>query len=144
MKKLALAAIFAVATTGISMAEVDTDAVIKYRKAAFTVAGWNMGTLGGMLKGEIEYNPEEAVAAAKRINEMAKAVGATFIDGTYEGTNASPKIAENRAEFDADLAAFIEQSGVMVEAAADKKTMGAQMGKLGGTCKSCHDSFKLD
>ncbi len=144
MKKLVLAAMLAVGVTGVSMAEVDTDAVIKYRKAAFTVAGWNMGTLGGMLKGEIEYNPEEAVAAATRINEMAKAVGATFIDGTYEGTNASPKIADNRAEFDADLAAFIEQSGAMVEAAGDKKSMGAQMGKLGGTCKSCHDAFKVD
>jgi len=144
MKKLALAAMLAVGVTGVSMAEVDADAVIKYRKAAFTVAGWNMGTLGGMLKGEIEYSPEEAVAAAKRINEIAKAVGATFIDGTYEGTKVNPKITDNRAEFDADLAAFIEQSGAMVEASGDKKTMAAQMGKLGGTCKSCHDAFKLD
>ncbi|WP_026878439.1 cytochrome c [Ignatzschineria larvae DSM 13226] len=144
MKKLALVAILAVTTMGISMAQADTDAVIKYRKAAFTVAGWNMGILGGMLKGEVEYNPEEAVSAAKRINEMAKAVGATFVDGAYEGTNASPKIAENRAEFDADLAAFIEESGKMVEAAGEKQTLAQQMGKLGGTCKSCHDSFKLD
>ncbi|MHC5224621.1 c-type cytochrome [Ignatzschineria sp. LJL83] len=144
MKKLALTAMLAVATMGISTAAVDTDATIKYRKAAFTVAGWNMGILGGMLKGEIEYNPEEAVAAAKRINEMAKAVGATFVEGTYEGTNASPKIAEERQDFDTKLAAFIEQSDIMVEAAGDKKTLAAQMGKLGGTCKSCHDSYKID
>ena len=144
MKKLALTAMLAVATMGISVAEVDTDATIKYRKAAFTVAGWNMGVLGGMLKGEIEYNPEEAVAAAKRINEMAKAVGATFVEGTYEGSSASPKIAEERQDFDAKLAAFIEQSSIMVEAAGDKKTLAAQMGKLGGTCKSCHDSYKID
>lgn len=144
MKKLVLAAIFALSTTGISMASEESDAVIKYRQAAFTVAGWNMGVLGGMLKGEIEYNPEEAVAAATRINEMAKAVGATFIDGTYEGSNANPKIADNRADFDEKLAAFIEQSSIMVSAAGDKKTLGAQMGKLGGTCKSCHDSFRLE
>lgn len=144
MKKLALAAIVAVSTMGISMAAVDKDAVVKYRKAAFTVAGWNMGILGGMLKGEIEYNPEEAVAAATRINEMAKAVGATFVDGTYEGTNASPKIAEERAEFDTKLAAFVQESSVMVTAAGEKQTMAAQMGKLGGTCKSCHDAYKVD
>lgn len=144
MKKLALAAILAVSTMGVSMAEVDSEAVINYRQAAFTVAGWNMGILGGMLKGEIEYNSDEAVAAAKRINEMAKAVGATFIDGTYEGSNASPKIAEDRADFDDKLAVFIAESGVMVNAAAEKSTLGAQMGKLGGTCKSCHDSYKLD
>ncbi len=144
MKKLALAAILMVATTGLSMAQADTDATIKYRKAAFTVAGWNMGILGGMLKGEIDYNADEAVAAATRINEMAKAVGATFVEGTYEGTNASPKIAENRADFDSKLAAFVEQSNAMVSAASEKGTMAAQMGKLGGTCKSCHDAYKLD
>ncbi|MDM1544942.1 cytochrome c [Ignatzschineria indica] len=144
MKKLALAAILAVSTMGVSMADVDSEKVIDYRQAAFKVAGWNMGILGGMLKGEIEYNPEEAVAAAKRINEMAKAVGATFVDGTYEGSNASPKIVEERADFDKKLAAFIQESDVMVEAAGEKKTLAAQMGKLGGTCKSCHDSYKVD
>lgn len=144
MKKLALAAILAVSTMGISMANTDSEAVIDYRQAAFTVAGWNMGILGGMLKGEVEYSPEAAVAAATRINEMAKAVGATFIDGAYEGSNASPKIAEERADFDTKLAAFITESGTMVSAAGDKATMAAQMGKLGGTCKSCHDAYKVD
>lgn len=144
MKKLVLATLLAVGMTGTAMAEVDKDAVIKYRQSAFTVAGWNMGVLGGMLKGDIEYNADEAKAAAVRINEMAKLVGDTFIDGTYEGSNAKAEIADEKEKFNGMLENFVKESEAMLTAASEKKTLAPQMGKLGGTCKTCHDDFKLD
>ncbi len=144
MKKLVLAAMLASGITGIAMAEVDADAVKYHRQAAFGVMSWNMGILGGMLKGEIDYNPEDARAAAVRINEMAKGVHLTFIDETYEGSGVDPKIVTERALFDEQLGNLVTESAVMIDATSAKNTMGAQMGKLGGTCKSCHDNFKLD
>ncbi|UNM95110.1 cytochrome c [Ignatzschineria rhizosphaerae] len=144
MKKLALAAMLAVGVTGVSMAEVDADAVTYNRQAAFGVISWNMGIIGGMLKGETEFDADEAKAAAVRINEVAKGVHLTFIDGTYENSNVDPKIVTERADFDAKLANLITESDAMIGATSAKGTMGAQMGKLGGTCKSCHDAYKLD
>ena len=139
MKKLVLATLLAVGMTGTAMAEVDKDAVIKYRQSAFTIAVWNMGVLG-----DIEYNADEAKAAAVRINEMAKLVGDTFIDGTYEGSNAKAEIADEKEKFNCMLENFVKESEAMLTAASEKKTLAPQMGKLGGTCKTCHDDFKLD
>ncbi len=144
MKKILLAAALVAGMTGTAMAEVDKDAVVNYRQSLFSVIGWNMGTLGGMAKGEIPFDADEANAAAVRIHEMAKAAGATFIDGTYEGSNAKGEIAENREAFDKIMADLVNESEAMLAASESDKTLAPQVGKLGATCKTCHDDFKLD
>ncbi len=144
MKKLLVTALIVAGLSSTAMADVDKDAVINYRQSLFSVIGWNMGSLGAMAKGEVEYNQEEAVAAAERLHVMAKAVEGTIVDGTFEGSNAKPEIAEKREAFDKILADLVKESEAMVTAAGEKNTLGPQMGKLGATCKTCHDDFKLD
>lgn len=143
MKKLALLATLAVATMSAGFAQ-DMEQVKKVRKAMFQVSAWEMGTLAGMAKGEIPFDAAQAEKAAKVMNSMAVSLDEVFLPGSYAGSKVTNDINTNQDKFKQDLANFVTESNAMIAAAASEDTLKAQMGKLGSTCKSCHDTFRAD
>lgn len=89
-------------------------------------------------------------AAATDINTRAGAIEGHFPEGSGRDagwdTEALASIWEKPAEFSAAQQRLIEQSGAMVTIAAsgDAAAVAAQVGELGGSCKNCHDQFRLD
>lgn len=144
MKRLALVAMLGMGLAGFVHAEVDADQVTYYRQSIFGVVSGQIGVLSGMAKGDIAFDADKAKLAAERLNMMAIASSETFIDGTYESSNVKTAINRDRADFDKKMTAFHTEAAAMVDAAADLKTLRPQLGKLGGTCKSCHDAYKAD
>jgi len=70
---------------------------IKARKAVFQVYGYNMGLLGGMAKGKMEYDAQTAVDAAWNLNAASMMKNGTMWpqgsdNGSVEGTRALPEI----------------------------------------------------
>jgi len=61
-------------------------------------------------------------------------------------TDALPAIWENRADFDEKIVKFKAASDVLVAASAtgDLTAIGDAFGMTGGTCKSCHDTYRKD
>ena len=143
MKKLALLAALTVATMSAGFAQ-DMEQVKKVRKAMFQVAAWEMGTLAGMAKGEIPFDAAKAEKAAKVMNSMAVSLDEVFVPGSFAGSKVTNNINSNQEKFQKDLANFVTESNAMIAASASEDTLKAQMGKLGSTCKSCHDTFRAD
>ncbi len=143
MKKFILPLVLGM-SLALSAQAVETNKVIEFRQGAFQVISWNFGILVGMAKGNTPYDKAKAELAAKYLAMTAEMVKQGFIPGTYEGSNAKPTIETKSAEFEKHYAALLQETQKMVEVAGDEKALKAQVGKVGGTCKSCHDVFKKD
>lgn len=137
--------------TGAQAADKPED-LIKARQAAFAFIGWNMGRIKANVSPDAKYNKEEVVKAANAIKGVANSgLGALFVAGTEKGdgfhhTHIKPEaLLSKNAEKLGQLAGdFNREANAMAEIAAsgDQAAVAAQLGKLGGTCKACHDDFR--
>lgn len=108
--------------------------------------GGAMGALGGIAKGERPYDAAAVTAALTTLAEVAKAYPDHFPAGseTGMGSEASPKIWENMADFQAkaaNLATIAEAQ--LASLPADQAGVGATMQALGATCGDCHQTYRL-
>jgi cytochrome c556 len=122
---------------------------IAVRKAVMQSVGAAAGLGGGMMKGEIAYNPAAGKAVIATMNAAAASFGSFFPAGSDKGdTTASPKIWEDAAGYQAALAKFSETTGAAMAASgkagpADLDAFKAAMGPVFGNCKSCHEAFRV-
>jgi cytochrome c556 len=133
-----------------ALPSVAADDPIAVRKALMASVGASAGVAGGLMKNEIPYNPAVAKAAIASINATANAYGDFFPDGSQTGgnTEASPKIWEDAAGFQAALAKFKGATAAAVEAAgkdgpADLAAFQAAIGPVFDNCKGCHEVFRV-
>jgi cytochrome c556 len=101
--------------------------------------------LSRMMRDEVPYDAAKVSAAYKSMEDGYKKVQGLFPDNskTGEKTRASPKIWENRADFDAKMAAFIkvagEAKGKATTAAAFKEVHPAVI----KGCDNCHADYRM-
>ncbi|WP_026381805.1 c-type cytochrome [Afifella pfennigii] len=115
----------------------------------YRLLGHEMSLLAAMAKGDVEYNAEKAAAAAKDLQTLTQySVSDLFAPGTSNAelpgkTRALPVIWEDMAGLGDKGAAYVsaveELNGV---AGNGLDALRPAVGKLGGTCKSCHDDFR--
>lgn len=124
------------------MSKVKNEAV-KARMEAMSSIGAQMKTLGGMAKGEMDFDADKANDAVKTIAMIAATVPALF-----EAEEDDPE-SEAKAEIWFDFEDFTQKSVDLEMKATEiagsiqaKSDIGAAMGQLGGTCKACHQSYK--
>lgn len=148
MRKLSgLLGAFAVAGT----AAVAADDPVATRIALMDSNGAATALAGGMLKQQVPYSPAAGKAAIAAWEAVAVAVGSFFPEGS-EGTGhskASPKIWEDRAGFEADLAKFREATaaamkGVGEDGPPDLVAFQKLAQPVMGTCKTCHETYRLE
>lgn len=156
MKKILLSLITlavagaALAHTGLANAQVKSDEAIKYRQSGYAFMAWNMGRI----KSNVEsgnFNRDEVVKAANAIQAIANSgMGQLYLPGTdkgkgWEETRAKSNIWTDKEQLGKVAMAFNKEANELAKIAAsgDAAAVGAQLGKLGGTCKGCHDDFKV-
>lgn len=148
MKRLfATALIAAIATSGAAIAQ-DYSGQLKARQGQFRVLAINLGILGGMAKGEIEYDAAAAQAAADSLVAVSMInQGPLWPMGSDEmgadGTRAKASIWDDADDFAAkwsDLGAAAKE--MQAAAGTGQEALGPMMGKVGGTCKACHDAHR--
>jgi cytochrome c556 len=128
---------------GVAFAQAD---VIKQRQEAMKAVGGAMGALVKMVKGEEAYDSAKAKAAVETMAAKAKGFDTLFPAGSDKGaeTAAAPKIWTDMAGFKAALAKLEQVAGAQAAVAGkDLDGVKAAVGALGGTCKGCHDDFRL-
>jgi cytochrome c556 len=116
------------------------------RHAQMQMIGYNIGILGAVAKGEMEYDAAMVASAAANLQALAKLDGATlWVAGTEQGatagSRAKPEIWSDSAGFAAKFDDLAMASAALI-GAADAAAVGAGMGDLGGTCKACHESYR--
>ena len=149
--KFALAVIFAAVSTA-ALAGKDEDQQIKFRQSAYSFAAWNTGKIKGQVIDHPEtFNKDQVIAAANAIAAVANSgLGALYGPGTDQGTGwkksrLKPEFFQKQDEAGKVALAFKNEANELAKVAAtgDVGAIKAQFGKVGETCKSCHDKFRL-
>lgn len=148
MKAKLLLALVSVALTGTAVAQAKPEDAIKYRQSGYAFMAWNMGRIKQNVEGN--FNKDEVVKAANAIQAIANSgMGALYLPGTdkgkgWEESRAKPEIWTDKEKMGKVATEFVKEANEMAKVAAggDAAAVKAQLGKLGGTCKGCHDDFK--
>jgi len=120
---------------------------VKFRKAAFTIMGNQMGRINAQLK---SGKPDMAVisAAATTLTAVDHLPWDAFAAGTDKVGNseAKPEIWQQQAKFKQQSEELISAAEKLAAAAksGDAKAVQAAFGETGKTCKGCHDQFRRD
>lgn len=145
---LALALLTPVA--GLSESHMDkaiSDA-IDARKAQMDLYAFNLGLLGGMAKGAIDYDAAAAGKAASNLAMLTKLdQSRLWPEGSdemsTEGTRALADIWDNLPDVMSKNAALVEAATAMEAAAGSSLAeLQAAMGPLGGACGACHKAYR--
>ena len=150
MKSKLLLALLAITLTGTAAAQLKPDDAIKFRQSGYAFMAWNMGRI----KANVEvgqFNKEEVIKAANAIQAIANSgMGALYLQGTdkgtgWEKTRVKPAFFTDKEGVTKVAMAFNKEANEMAKVAAtgDVAAIREQVGKLGGTCKACHDDFKI-
>ena len=125
--------------------------VIKERHDNFEAIGDAFKAIRGQLEGGAPDFGAIA-ASASDINARAQKIEGHFPEGTGRDqgfdTEALATIWEKPDEFAAAATKLVDESAKLAalagEAGADAATVGEQVKAMGGACKNCHDTFRLD
>lgn len=152
MKKIALLASAAALTLGTALlagGHSDENPAVVARQAHMQLYQHNLVILGGMAQGQIEYDAESAMTAAKNLVTLNNVDQRSYwMPGTdsesVEGSRTLPALWENfdramviTGEFEAAVNAMGDAAGT------DLASLQAAMGPLGGACSACHREFRV-
>ena len=131
-------------TATIALAHEDVEnPTVKARMMAMTTVVENMRTLGGMAKGTIVFDLEQAKAALADIESTANTVPGLFKSREmHPKSEALPVIWTNFADFTAKSEALEDAAAQALASFSSKDDLVPSMRALGGTCKSCHFTYR--
>jgi cytochrome c556 len=119
----------------------------KLRQSVFTVLGAQVTPMGAMASGRAPYDAAAFELAAQRAAFMATIAPDMFAAGSVaSNSKAKPEIWRNKADFDKLMADLVDKSAALSQAAksGSLETVRPAFAALAGTCKACHDKYKLD
>lgn len=138
--------VFAISALALATTAAFAD-VIADRQAVMKENGKQVGVLVKMVKGEADFDAAAVLAALTALNNSVQQidVAASFPAGSDKGdTTASPKIWEDMAGFQAQVDKFKAVTAAAVAAPAqDLDALKAQVGAIGQTCSSCHETYRI-
>ncbi len=148
--KIALALLSVSFVSGSAVAQVKPEDAIKFRQSGYTFMAWNMGRIKSNVDGA--FNKDEVIKAASSIQAVANSgMGALYLPGTDKGkgwkdTRVKPELFTDKEGVGKVGMAFVKEANELAKVAAtgDAAAVKVQFGKVGETCKGCHDKFRVD
>lgn len=132
----------AVAMTAAGMTATEA---IKQRQKTMEGIRDALMNLGAIAKKEQPFDAEVVAANAKTIADNLEHAATLFPDGSESGdvqTWAKPEIWTARGHFD-ELLESSRDAAAELGSVTDPQAFPPALGKLGNTCKSCHDMYRL-
>jgi len=153
MKKylLLIVSIFFATNLFSSASAGEFDRHIKARQAYMQLYAFNLGILGAIAKGEMDYNADLAKASANNILSIAKmSNGAMWPKGSDMATAGNEKLTWAKAAIWANFGQVAEKHQALTDAATKMAaeagngidSIRANIGDVGKSCGSCHKSFR--
>jgi cytochrome c556 len=148
--KLSAIGLSLVVLSGAALAQMKPEDAITFRQSGYKFMAWNMGRIKMNLDGQ--YNKGEVIQAANVIQAVANSgMGKLYMSGTDKGmgwkeTEVKPALFTDHEGVSKVATAFNEAANEMVRVAAtgDAAAVKAQFGKLGESCKGCHEKFRKE
>ena len=124
--------------------------LITFRQSGYKFMAWNMGRIKANPDGK--FNKDEVVQAANVIQAIANSgMGKLYAPGTDKGkgwheTEVKPELFTDGEGVGKVAKAFNEAANEMAKVAAtgDAAAVKAQFGKLGSSCKGCHEKYRKE
>lgn len=143
--KRAMAAALAVTLSGVPapMADPSTDA-IKNRQQAMKDIGGAMQKLAAIAKKETPFDAGVVKSHAGIIAEALEKASTLFPGGTDEGgveTWAQPEVWSQLTDFGKKFEAS-QAEAVALQSVSVESALLPALGKLGDTCKACHQTYR--
>ncbi|MBI6629022.1 c-type cytochrome [Pontibaca salina] len=142
-----------VATTAISQDDIDPAiaAAVKARQAHMKLNAFNLGLLGAMAKGEIDYDAEAAVAAAENLAALARMDETRYWPEGSDMEVLGKDHTEALAALWADDSEFGDRAQTMAETTAAMagvagnglEPLQGAMGPLAKACGGCHEDYRV-
>lgn len=129
-----------------ALAQSPEDA-LDYRRSAFRMIVWNFGPMSAMVRGRLEWDDADFARRAERVAQLATQIEEGFPPGSKVGdSEARAEIWQQWPDFQAKVQAFQTEAALLASVArgSDAEATKAQFGKVGATCKACHDNYKQD
>lgn len=148
--KLAIALALGAVTTAALAGPIEDQ--IRFRQSAYSFLGWNTAKIKAQAADHPEtFNKDEVIAAANAVAAVANSgLLGLYGEGSAEGTGWKPsrlkaEYFEKKDEVKEIEASFIAEANELQKVAAtgDVGAIKEQFGKLGKTCKSCHDLIRV-
>ena len=149
-KKITLAILLTTTATAALAGPIEEQ--IRFRQSAYSFAAWNIQKIKAQVVDHPEtYNKEVVSAAANAIAAVANSgLGALYGEGTDQGigwkqSRLKPEFFQKKEEVTKIANAFNEASNELAKVAAtgDVNLIKTQFGKVGESCKSCHDLIRI-
>lgn len=145
-----VAAVLATSAIGDSHADKAIAAAVKARQSQMTLNSFNIGLLGGMAKGDIEYDADAATAAARNLAALSQLdqsrlwpKGSDNVSLGADNTRALPAIWEAGSTV-GDKGMALATAAIALEQAAGGGLDALQgaMGAVGKACGDCHETYR--
>jgi cytochrome c556 len=125
------------------------DTVVTFRKSLLQLVRANMGPLGAMAKGNIPMDADTIALNAQRIEFLGGMMHDYFATDTRDfdvNTEAKNDIWTNYDDFSSKADDMVAAASSLQELVANNQEGDYRkgIGRLGGTCKACHDDYKKD
>lgn len=144
------AGVIGTAAIGDGHADKATLSAVKARQSLMSLQAFNIGLLGGMAKGDVEYDAAAASAAAGNLAALATmdqsrmwppgSDNATLGDDV---TEALPAIWAADSKIGADAMALAEATAALQAAAGEGlDALRGAIGPVGKACGSCHETYR--
>lgn len=125
---------------------------IRFRQSAYSYLSWNTGKIKSQVVDHPEtFDKDQIVAAANAIAAVANSglinlYGAGTDQGVgWKQSRLRPEFFQKQDEVKELDATFIKEANELAKVAAtgDAAAIKAQFGKVGASCKSCHDLIRI-
>lgn len=144
MPRLTISLLLA-AVVGLAPLAFASDDPAEERHERMEAVGDAFGQVGGMLKGEREFDAATAMSSFKTMQEQIDGIDQLFPEGSYVAgkKRAAQAVWTNRADFDQKMADF---SAALDHAIAanpqDLESLKPVAQKILNTCKACHEDYR--
>ncbi|MGI9510312.1 MAG: c-type cytochrome [Geminicoccaceae bacterium] len=143
---------FGAASVSVQAADDPISKAVEARQAFMKVVAFNLGALGAMAKGEMEYDPEMAAAHANNLASLSEMKnGAMWPQGSdnatlgEDKTRALPVIWESYPKVAEKHEAWSKASVELAASAGDGiDALKSNIGAVGKSCGGCHDDFRAE
>jgi cytochrome c556 len=137
---IAVAALAVGATTVIAQQDA-----IAARKALMKATGGQTAIASKMVKGEEPFDLAKAKTVFTTYEDTASKMPALFPPNSKEGgeTTASPKIWENKADFDAKMAKLGADAKAAGAKVTDLDSLKASFADVTKNCGGCHNDYRV-
>ena len=149
-KKLTLTILLAATTTAALAGPIEEQ--IRFRQSAYSFAAWNVQKIKNQVVDHPDtYNKDTVAAAANAIAAVANSgLGALYGEGTDQGigwkqSRLKPEFFLKKDEVTKLANTFNEAANELAKVAAtgDVNLIKTQFGKVGESCKGCHDLIRI-